>query len=125
MEPESASDTAASTQLQESVTSSPARKNEAYESIPPSGYSTPHDFVPAKPLDLMQALKCYKELADADRLETQIAKGEQKRTRRNEIQQLLDAKLGECKQDPQQHFCTTYGTGGSTSRGRVYTKDDD
>ncbi|KAJ2837472.1 chromatin remodeling complex Adenosinetriphosphatase [Coemansia erecta] len=70
-------------------------------------------------------LKRYKELADADRLESQITKGEQKRTRRNEIQQLLDAKLGECKQDPQRHFCIPYGTGGSTARGRVYTEDED
>ncbi|KAJ2661360.1 hypothetical protein IW148_003356 [Coemansia sp. RSA 1199] len=70
-------------------------------------------------------LKRYKELTDADQLESQIAKGEQKRTRRNEIQQLLDAKLGECKQDLQRHFYIPYGTGGSTAKGRVYTEDED
>ncbi|KAJ2707378.1 chromatin remodeling complex Adenosinetriphosphatase [Coemansia sp. D1744] len=43
----------------------------------------------------------------------------------NEIQQLLDAKLGECKHDPQWHFCIPYGTGGLTARGRVYTEDED
>ncbi|KAJ2602979.1 chromatin remodeling complex Adenosinetriphosphatase [Coemansia sp. RSA 1722] len=70
-------------------------------------------------------LKRYKELAEADRLTAQIAKGEQKRARRNEIQQLLDTKLGECKQDPLRHFSIPYGTGGSTAKGRVYTEDED
>ncbi|KAJ1817125.1 chromatin remodeling complex Adenosinetriphosphatase [Coemansia sp. RSA 2598] len=69
--------------------------------------------------------KRYKELAEADRLTAQIAKGEQKRARRNEIQQLLDSKLGECKQDPLRHFSIPYGTGGSTAKGRVYTEDED
>ncbi|KAJ2297917.1 chromatin remodeling complex Adenosinetriphosphatase, partial [Coemansia sp. RSA 2706] len=70
-------------------------------------------------------LKRYKELPDADRLAAQIAKGEQKRAKRNEIQQLLDTKLDECKQDPLRHFSIPYGTGGSTARGRVYTEDED
>ncbi|KAJ1724300.1 chromatin remodeling complex Adenosinetriphosphatase [Coemansia erecta] len=69
--------------------------------------------------------KRYKELPEADRLTVQISKGEQKRVRRNEIQQLLDSKLGECKQDPLRHFNIPYGTGGSTARGRVYTEDED
>ncbi|KAJ2817605.1 chromatin remodeling complex Adenosinetriphosphatase [Coemansia erecta] len=68
-------------------------------------------------------LKRYTELPDAERLAAQIAKGEQKRARRNEIQQLLDAKLS--SQDAQRHFSIPYGTGGSTARGRVYTEDED
>ncbi|KAJ2601737.1 chromatin remodeling complex Adenosinetriphosphatase, partial [Coemansia sp. RSA 1804] len=67
----------------------------------------------------------YKELPEADRLTAQIAKGEQRRARRNEIQQLLDSKLQECKLDPIRHFNIPYGTGGSTARGRVYTEDED
>ncbi|KAJ1662180.1 chromatin remodeling complex Adenosinetriphosphatase [Coemansia sp. RSA 1813] len=69
--------------------------------------------------------KHYKELPEADRLTAQIAKGEQRRARRNEIQQLLDSKLEECKQDPLRHFGIPYGTGGSTAKGRVYTEDED
>ncbi|KAJ1906447.1 chromatin remodeling complex Adenosinetriphosphatase [Coemansia sp. IMI 209127] len=69
--------------------------------------------------------KRYKELPEADRLTAQIAKGEQRRTKRNEIQQLLDSKLEECKQDPLRHFGIPYGTGGSTAKGRVYTEEED
>ncbi|KAJ2609506.1 chromatin remodeling complex Adenosinetriphosphatase [Coemansia sp. RSA 1365] len=69
--------------------------------------------------------KRYKELPEADRLAAQIQKGEQKRARRNEIQQLLESRLGECKQDPLRHFSIPYGSGGSTARGRVYTEDED
>ncbi|KAJ2077251.1 chromatin remodeling complex Adenosinetriphosphatase [Coemansia sp. RSA 988] len=70
-------------------------------------------------------LKRYKELPEADRLAAQIQKGEQKRARRNEIQQLLESRLGECKQDPLRHINIPYGSGGSTARGRVYTEDED
>ncbi|KAJ2159423.1 chromatin remodeling complex Adenosinetriphosphatase [Coemansia sp. RSA 552] len=70
-------------------------------------------------------LKRYKELPEADRLTAQIQKGEQKRAWRNEIQNLLDSKLGECKQDPLRHFNIPYGSGGSTAKGRVYTEDED
>ncbi|KAJ1939514.1 chromatin remodeling complex Adenosinetriphosphatase, partial [Kickxella alabastrina] len=69
--------------------------------------------------------KRYKELPEADRLTAQISKGEQKRARRNEIQQLLESKLGECKQDPLRHFSIPYSSGGSTAKGRVYTEDED
>ncbi|KAJ2444736.1 chromatin remodeling complex Adenosinetriphosphatase, partial [Coemansia sp. RSA 2424] len=69
--------------------------------------------------------KRYKELPEAERLTAQMSKGEQKRARRNEIQQLLDTKLGECKQDPLRHFSVPYSSGGSTARGRVYTEDED
>ncbi|KAJ2777432.1 chromatin remodeling complex Adenosinetriphosphatase [Coemansia javaensis] len=70
-------------------------------------------------------LKRYTELPEADRLAAQIKKGEQRRARRNEIQQLLDSKLDECKQDPLRHFGIPYGSGGSTAKGRVYTEDED
>ncbi|KAJ2819943.1 chromatin remodeling complex Adenosinetriphosphatase, partial [Coemansia furcata] len=70
-------------------------------------------------------LKRYKELPEAERLTAQMSKGEQKRARRNEIQQLLDTKLGECKQDPLRHFNVPYSSGGSTAKGRVYTEDED
>ncbi|KAJ2041935.1 chromatin remodeling complex Adenosinetriphosphatase, partial [Coemansia sp. S16] len=70
-------------------------------------------------------LKRYKELPEAERLTAQMSKGEQKRARRDEIQQLLDTKLGECKQDPLRHFNVPYSSGGSTAKGRVYTEDED
>ncbi|KAJ2910119.1 chromatin remodeling complex Adenosinetriphosphatase [Coemansia aciculifera] len=70
-------------------------------------------------------LKRYKELPEAERLTAQMSKGEQKRAKQNEIQQLLDTKLGECKQDPLRHFGVPYSSGGSTARGRVYTEEED
>ncbi|KAJ1947978.1 chromatin remodeling complex Adenosinetriphosphatase, partial [Linderina pennispora] len=69
--------------------------------------------------------KHYRKLPEADRLTAQIEKGEQKRARRNEIQQLLDAKLSECKLDPVRHIQIPYSSGGSTARGRVYTEEED
>lgn len=70
--------------------------------------------------------KRYGELPEADRLTVQITRGEQRRMNRNEVQHLLEQKISECKQEPLRHLVVPYGSGGgSTSKGRVYTEDED
>ncbi|KAJ1758033.1 chromatin remodeling complex Adenosinetriphosphatase [Coemansia sp. RSA 1591] len=75
----------------------------------------------------MQALENHgygnMDLVKSD-IEGKTPEGVEAYAKCNEIQQLLDAKLGECKQDLQWHFCIPYGTGGSTARGCVYTEDE-